>query len=499
MTRAKTSPPSPLSVPERGSRNTLSGTERVAAEGCRVRSLFLALLLAVPAFAQPPVGPRNNWPRDEVTLTNGAVYRGLILKEVADGVHFRAVRQTPGKPTFTFTTYFVTKEIRATKKLSDAERDDLRMKLADLDTDGAGERARMVALDLVTTDLAGKKAKRYDGERFLLTSAAPDEVTRRAAVRLEQIYTCFARILPPRHNSDRPTRVELTGDLVQYRELLKPSADAVLNAAVYAPAANRILVGTDLRRLGDELQRTRIHHAQQVAGVDEYERRIREQYKGSKPELERFLTAAGRERKKLLAADRDNEKAFDDATRRLFGVLYHEAFHSYATTFVYPPLSAADVTAGKGTGELPRWLNEGLAQVFENPLIEAGELRIGHADPARLKRVQDELSGKNGKGDGGLLPVAELLRAGPKAFLAAHASDKAVSDRTYRTAWAAAFYLTFERRLVGGKEFDDYLKAVNTGTDPLTAFEAWVGQPAAAFEADWHKYLAKLQPDGTAK
>ena len=49
---------------------------------------------------------------------------------------------------------------------------------------GAGERARMDALELVTLDWAGTKAKRYDGEQFILTSAAPDEVTRRAAVRL---------------------------------------------------------------------------------------------------------------------------------------------------------------------------------------------------------------------------------------------------------------------------------------------------------------------------
>lgn len=199
----------------------------------------------------------------------------------------------------------------------------------------------------------------------------------------------------------------------------------------------------------------------------------------------------------MLAADRDNEKAFDEATRRLFGILYHEAFHSYATTFVFSPLPDADVKAGKGTGELPLWLNEGLAQVFENPLIEAGELRIGHADPERLKRVKDGLAGVRDAGK--LLPLADLLRASPRGFLAAHASELAVSDRTYRTAWAAAFYLTFERRLVGGKELDEYLKALNTGTDPLTAFEVWVGQPAAAFEADWHAYLVKLQPDGSVK
>jgi len=459
-----------------------------------LKTLLLLFLLALPAFAQPPVGPQNNWAVDVLTLTNGAVYRGLILKEVPDGMHFRAVSQTPGKPTFTFTTYFVTKEIRAAKKLSDDDRADLRAKLAALDTDGSGERARMLELTLTRVDWSGTRARRYDGERFILTSAAPEEVTRRAAVRLEQIFTCYARILPPRHNSDRPTRVELTGDLDHYRRRLQQSADAVLNPAVYDPAANRILVGTDLRRLGQDLNRARIQNAQQLSAVAKYEQRVREQYKGSRAELGRFLAVAERERRKVFAADRVNESAFDEATRRLFGILYHEAFHSYATTFVYPPLSAADVKAGKGTGELPLWLNEGLAQVFENPFIEAGELRIGHADPERLKRVKDGLAGK--KGEAGLLPLAELLKAGPRGFLAAHASELAVSDRTYRTAWAAAFYLTFERRLVGGKEFDDYLKALNTGTDPLTAFETWVGQPVAAFETDWHRYLSKLRPDG---
>lgn len=466
------------------------------------RSVFALLLLALPAVAQPPVVAHNNWLLDEVTTTNGAVYRGLIVKQTAEGTHFRAVRQTPGKPTFTFTTFFTPKEVRKTKPLTEPQREELRAKLAELDTDGAAELARMDALELVNVEWAGARAaRRYDGERFLLTSAAPEEVTRRAAVRLEQIFTCFARILPPRreagHDSDRPTRVELTGDLDHYRQLLRQSADAVLNPAVYDPSANRILAGTDLRRLAEQLRKSRLNHAQQLVEVGKYEARIQELYKGSKPELDRFLAAAKQERQKVLVADRDNERTFDTATRRLFGILYHEAFHSYTTTFVYPPLSAADVRAGKGTGELPRWLNEGLAQLFENPLIEAGELRIGHADEVRLKQVQDELRGKGGKPEMELLPVAELLKAGPKAFLAAHASDREASDRTYRTAWAAAFYLTFERRLVGGKELDDYLKAVNTGTDPLTAFEAWVGQPLAAFEADWRKYLTKLQPDGT--
>ena len=40
---------------------------------------------------------------------------------------------------------------------------------------------------------------------------------------------------------------------------------------------------------------------------------------------------------------------------------------------------------------MPRWLNEGLAQIFETAIIEAGELRVGHADAERLARVKEEI------------------------------------------------------------------------------------------------------------
>jgi len=33
---------------------------------------------------------------------------------------------------------------------------------------------------------------------------------------------------------------------------------------------------------------------------------------------------------------------------------------------------------------VPLWLDEGLAQIFETALVEAGELRVGHAERSRL-------------------------------------------------------------------------------------------------------------------
>src|SRR5207248_7954147 len=102
----------------------------------------------------------------------------------------------------------------------------------------------------------------------------------------------------------------------------------------------------------------------------------------------RYLDAVDRERKRVIAADKANGAKFDQATARLFAILYHEAFHAYVGTFVYPPLKPDDVKAGKGTGELPRWLNDGLAQVLETPVVEAGELRDDWPVRARPGRAQ---------------------------------------------------------------------------------------------------------------
>jgi hypothetical protein len=91
------------------------------------------------------------------------------------------------------------------------------------------------------------------------------------------------------------------------------------------------------------------------------------------------------------------------------------------------------------------------------------------------------------------------LTTGKETFLPAHAEQRSAADRAYLTSWALAYYLTFERHLIGTPEFHTYLVAINSGGDRREAFTKLVGQDLAAFEKNWHAYLLRLRKDGTLK
>ena len=91
-----------------------------------------------------------------------------------------------------------------------------------------------------------------------------------------------------------------------------------------------------------------------------------------------------------------------------------------------------------------------------------------------------------------------LLTAGPGQFLVAHAGEKAVSDRHYLFGWALAYYLTFDRQVLGTPALDRYVVGLRRGSDPVDAFRELVGAPLPSFEEEFHRYLLALKPDGQA-
>jgi len=450
------------------------------------RVLLGCVLVLLPesplALAQPKESPF-----DVLVLKNGTSVPGVILEETPTIVRFQYVRRKPGRLTTLFTTSFPRNDIDRIVALTPAQRTVLREQLQQIENATEIEKSRLDRVELARIDWNGKKdaGLRYESDYFVLISNAQEALVRRTAVRLEQITTAYTRFLPPRFPGGKPTTIVLIKTLDEYREVVKQHGASFENPAFYEPSTNRIVCGSDLAKLGDDLEKVHAWHREKYAEIDEQEAEYRRLAGNDKKLLARFLEPIHEAKQRIAQADRYNETLIDKATERLFAILYHEAFHSYASNFVYPcPPNNAN------TGDLPRWLNEGLAQIFESSIVEAGELRVGHADRKRLIRCR-ELLHKNE-----LLTISELLKVGKREFIVGH-DGRAEAERAYLTSWGLAFYLTFERRLLGTPAMDVYVQNLRRGMNPEKALSDLVGQPIDKVEMDFRRFMQQLQADGS--
>jgi hypothetical protein len=429
-------------------------------------------------LAAEPTG-LDNWKFEVLHAKNGKTYKGLVLEESRAGVKFWEVKRRLGEKTVRIYHSFLPREVERIERLPAGERETLAIRIHALDPDGKGEKLRMENLDLERVPWGkGSKAEgwAYTSVQFVLLSDAREDIVRRAAVRLEQIYAAYARFLPPRRPLTRPTTIRLLESRGEYEAVAKGQGHPIANPAFYDPARNQIVCGSDFRRLGEALEKVRDLQRQ----LDRQTAALKKRYKGKIPRVIRDQLL--QDKKEIAGAKKKNEAVFEKASGRLFQTLYHEAFHAYLGNFVYPPKEA----------RVPYWLNEGLAQIFETALVEANELRVGHVDKERLAKVKDLVKG------GELVPVADLLKAGPKKFQVLHASDRQLADRYYLTSWALAFYLLVNQKiLTTPKKLDQYVRTLKSGTDPVKAFRELVGKPVPAFQKEFREYLRRLNPDGT--
>jgi hypothetical protein len=422
----------------------------------------------------------HGWKFDMVHLHTGRIFQGLVLKETPAVVRFQCIRQNPGErtklgPVTTFARY----EILRIASLDSKERADLEARLEELKPAKEQERMESIELQPAPWREQAHGALTVASDHFVLTSNAREEIVRRAAVRLEQIYEAYTRYLPPRAQKATRTQIVLVRSTAEYRQMLQKQLGDILNPALFDPAKNEITCATDLQELADNLDELRKKHQQLRDRLKEQQAILRKIPNPPEEAVQKLAQLQA----KINQADDENARMFARATQRLFQTLYHEAFHAYLAGFVYP----AD------DNEVPCWLNEGLAQIFETAILEAGELRVD-VDPERLKHVKEALRKHQ------LVSVADLLKADAAKFLVGHANNQQVSDAYYLGSWALAFYLTFAQRKLGTPELDEYVRSLKNGAQPQDAFAKLVGEPLAAAEESFHRYLRALRTDGsTAK
>jgi hypothetical protein len=467
---------------------------------------FVAGFLAWPGllFAQagaasphPPAASSlrsSDWAMDEVELVDGRIFRGLIESQDERRLTLMEIQRPRGKPLGLLMRPLDAELVARIDRLPDGKRAELERRIERHRRRASIEAGRMGSLRIASLEQAGTSVLRYEGDWFSLDSTADEETTRRLIVRLEQVFSAYDRIFSARRKPRSRLVVKLFGEMSQYREFVASAGLRLDNPAFYWTERNTIVAGIDLARFSEQLAKARAANErvwrQMRADWRALDERARQRAKQLEShgynEAQRIEELAATKarwrgdleklRAELEAADARNTQMFNDISARMFARLYHEAFHAYLENYVH------DSAAGRAT---PRWLNEGLAQLYETAQLDVDTLRIDAPDRERLAALAADLRGVSPLG------LAELMTAEERVFLSAHLDGRPTAARHYLYAWGLAYYLVFGPPALDDAGIDQL--SARDG-DPTAGLEKVVKIPLAQFETLWRREMLKPVP-----
>ncbi|MCE9557146.1 MAG: hypothetical protein K8T91_27680 [Planctomycetes bacterium] len=459
--------------------------------------VLLVCVFPIGASAQPPRGGLNGidgsgWALEHVACRDGRTFSGLIRHENDRQIELVEVGRQPGRPMNLLVRPIKSAEIIKIDRLSKADRELLRQRI-----DAFRNRVGILAALIDDVRLSqqrknGNVTWHYTGPWFTLESWADEQLTREAIVRIEQTFAAYRTILTPRRDAPRPLRIELVGSVHQFRDLLAAAGLNINSSAFFDPRQNLIVAGGDLATFTKRLKEARAHHADLKKQVSEDSTRADQlaqelnkalESQGADPEKRRQVVNAARaqfqkQRQTLLRQISQAEQKNSEMYYRQFTRLYHEAFHAYLDNYVFDPQDY----------EVPRWLNEGWAQIFEAGLLDVNTLRIDAPRADLLSGLAADLRGESP------LRLADVLMTPTTDYVSDHQAATANVARLYRASWGLAWYLTFERQLLGTPEMEGYLRRDGGEKRPIERFEKLVGQKLPAFEAQWRERMLELTP-----
>jgi len=440
----------------------------------------------------------GDWPLESVEVKSGAIYRGIVLSTGEREIDFMEIVRRPGKPMFLVLRPVSVGDVVKVERVTPAQREQILRRTKLFRFRAEIEAGQMDGLDLQPMTAGSVRGYQYSGKWFVLSSTADEEMTRRCIVRIEQIFRGYRLLLRPRTLPRRRLQVLLLGSMDEYRTYLARHGLSLKTPSFYLAHQNRIVAASELTRFAERLAKSRGRHQELLqlyerleADWPHRERRLLEDLRSnghSKEQAGKLAkmqeAALKRERSaiidKIKVANRLNDAQFVELTREMFGRLYHEAFHAYLENFVYP----------HDRYDVPRWLNEGLAQIFEGGQLDGDTLRIGAPHRPALLAVQNLIAA------GQPLDLADLLAADETQFLIAHEGINEQARQTYYFSWALTYHLIFltERPVWGTAALDTYVSPSSAELLPTSRFERLVGMPLEPFTQTWQEAIMQLKP-----
>jgi hypothetical protein len=168
-----------------------------------------------------------------------------------------------------------------------------------------------------------------------------------------------------------------------------------------------------------------------------------------------------------------------DALRR---TLQHEAFHQFAHSVVSP--------------NMPVWLNEGLAQVFEEAVWNGSNFSLEQIPPRRIRQLQDDLR------KGRIVKFQTLMNLSPMEWAKRLELDHQAGATQYNQAWAMTYFLINARDDNDGYRYRNrllrMLELLHDGVDADGAFAQAFGNNIAGFEQRFMEYARQMRPTSQA-
>jgi len=456
-----------------------------------------AMTAMAAATAAPPswraADELAHWPKDRVELRGGKQCEGWIESEDAGWVRLIAVEHPPGRRPYAVIRLLPRAEIVRIDRTDPSLRAAVIQRIEGLRHRAQIEAARLETIELTLDSDREPPRYVYRGDWFTLECATSEPMARRLAAALEQAFTAFQHVLPPRTEPTTRLSILVFGDWRQYDDQLRRLGVRIANPACFVPSANQVLAGTPFGRLEAEAAKVEAANAERQQEIDALRRDVprvlaalndrlkadgmpdderRQAVNHRRMKLQREIDA---QQQALAAARRENQVRIDQEVAAAVRRLNHEAFHAYLENYVFPA-DAADV---------PLWLNEGLAQAFEAAVGDGFVLRLDAPNPAAVVLLAAEAR------EDRLLPLGELLAAGPKEFLAGPETQ-----RFYAYAWALVHYLAFERECLDPEALARYVArpAEPNATGTIRErFERLVGADWDDIERDWRRYVRSLR------
>ena len=139
----------------------------------------------------------------------------------------------------------------------------------------------------------------------------------------------------------------------------------------------------------------------------------------------------------------------------------HEGFHQFAHAVI--------------GGDIPTWLNEGLAEYFGEGLYTGDSILTGIVPPWRLQRLQGEIR------DGRLKPVAKLMAVGGAQW------NAELNIQNYDQAWSMVHFLVHADDGRYAPAFGQCIREISAGKPFDVAWRDAIGS-ADGFEEKWKAY-----------